>query len=877
MKPASIACVILFLAATLFAQSKPVSPINQDGGFVSPIIAPQLPSKRFGAAAHHNPTAPTSGPLFAPAVSYASGGYYGSSAAVADVNGDGKPDLVVANQCARGCNGGALGQGAVGVLLGNGDGTFLRAAAYDSGGFNGYAVAVADVNGDGKPDLLATIQCSSIPCSSDSRVGVLLGNGNGTFQAAVTYDSGGYVAESIAVRDVNGDGKPDIVVANQCVGYGNCSNGGGVGVLLGNGDGTFQKAVGYDSDGIAESVAVADVNGDGKPDIVVANYCVSGCADGTNSTVGILLGNGDGTFEPVVIIYSGGYASPSVAVADVNGDGKPDIAVSDQCTSGNLNSGCIDPEGVVSVLLGNGDGSFQAAVTYGTGGASAYSMAVADVNEDGKPDLVVANGCADSGCSNNGVVGVLLGNGDGTFQAAVTYDSGGRYALSVAVADVNRDGKPDIVVANDWVSTNNLSGIVGVLLNISSLTTTTLASSLNPSNFGQSVTFTATVTSGLKGTPTGTVSFFDTATGTNLGTSSLNVSAVATLQTSALGPSVHTITATYSGDTNFPASVSFVLSQVVLGAAAKLSPASLAFADQTVNTTSLRQSVTLKNTGDTPLIFTYIMFSGTGAASFHQVNNCGTALAGGASCVISVAFRPVGAGAASAALTLSDNAPSKLQKVPVSGIGVLPAVTFSPTSLTFPTQVIDTTSKAQTVTLTNSGAGLLNISNFAASAQFSQTNNCGSTVAPAGSCTLTVKFEPTGLDTITGSISVTDNALVSPQALPLTGVGTAIQLTPIGLSFGNQPVGTKSLAKTVSVSNKSHQTINMSGIQIRGADPSDFSFISTTCGASLSSGASCFIKVAFMPMVTGKRTATIAVSDDGGGEIQRAGLAGTGT
>jgi hypothetical protein len=207
----------------------------------------------------------------------------------------------------------------------------------------------------------------------------------------------------------------------------------------------------------------------------------------------------------------------------------------------------------------------------------------------------------------------------------------------------------------------------------------------------------------------------------------------------------------------------------------------------------------------------------------------------------------------------------------------VPAVTFSPTSLMFPLQVIYTTSKTQTVTLTNSGAGILNISKIAASPQFSQTNNCGSTLAPAGTCTLTVKFQPTALDSITGSISVTDNAPASPQALPLTGVATAIQLTPIGVNFGNQPVGTKSLAKTVTVSNKSHQTINISRIAIRGADPSDFPFISTTCGASLSSGASCFIKVAFMPTVTGQRTATVAVSDDGGGEIQRAALAGTGT
>ena len=159
--------------------------------------------------------------------------------------------------------------GSVGVLLGNGDGSFQAAVNYHTAGYFGMALAVADVNGDGKPDPPVTIQRGTIPCSSDSMVGVLLGNGNGTFQTAVTYSSGGYAAESIAVHDVNGDGKPDLLVSNQCASYGNCTNGGGVGVLHGNGNGTFQTAVSYSSTGIADSVAVADVNGDGKPDLLV--------------------------------------------------------------------------------------------------------------------------------------------------------------------------------------------------------------------------------------------------------------------------------------------------------------------------------------------------------------------------------------------------------------------------------------------------------------------------------------------------------------------------------------------------------------------------------------------------------------------------------
>lgn len=440
---------------------------------------------------------------FRTAVNYGSGGYFPSAVAVADVNGDGKPDLLVLNQCASACSGSSPGVGTVGVLLGNGDGTFQPVVTYVTSGYFGRALAVADVNGDGKPDVLVTIQCGTNPCSSDSLVGVLLGNGNGTFQTAVTYSSGGYAAESIAVQDLNGDGKPDVLVANQCASYGNCVNGGGVGVLLGNGNGTFQAAVSYSSIGIADSVAVADVNGDGKPDLLVANYCVPGnCPGGTGGTVAVLLGKGDGTFGTAVSYNSGGYAQPSMAIADVNGDGKP--------------------------------------------------------------DLLVASQCADSACSANGTAGVLLGKGDGTFQPVVNYGSGGYYASSLAVADANGDTKPDLLVANQWTSsTSSSNGTVGVLLNATiAATTTTLTSSSNPLFSGASETFTATVAHGWPAAPTGNVTFSDGTT--VLGSGPLNSSGVATLTiTSLTSPGTHSITAGYGGDANNLGSTSNALTVTV--------------------------------------------------------------------------------------------------------------------------------------------------------------------------------------------------------------------------------------------------------------------------------------------------------------------------
>jgi hypothetical protein len=396
-------------------------------------------------------------------VSYGSGGTF---LTLSDVNGDGKPDLLVVT------SGDCLScAGVVSVLLGNGDGTFQPPVAYSSGGYDAVSVAVGDVNGDGKPDLLVANSCGSSTCEGMGSVGVLLGNGDGTFQPAVAYSSGGYEAISVAVGDVNGDDRLDLQVANQCTD--DACTSGSVGILLGNGDGTFQPAVAYSSGGYdAISVAVGDVNGDGRLDLLVANTCPPGesnlCEDNlVSGTLGVLLGNGDGTFQPATTYDSGGYIPTAVAVADVNGDGKLDVVVAHQCaSSGNCVTGSgAAMAGTVGVLLGNGDGTFQAAASYESDGYLATSVAVGDVNGDGKPDLLAANFCViDSSCAANGSVGVLLGSGDGTFRAAVTYGSGAYDAAFLVVGDLNGDGKPDLLVANQCTDASCTSGSVGVML-----------------------------------------------------------------------------------------------------------------------------------------------------------------------------------------------------------------------------------------------------------------------------------------------------------------------------------------------------------------------------------------------------------------------------
>jgi FG-GAP-like repeat len=390
---------------------------------------------------------PSNAPVFLAPVTYSSGGKVPLSVAVVDLNHDGKPDLALANYCSGNSNCTNLTPGEVAVLLGNGDGTFQPAVTYASGGVVAWSIAVADVNGDGNPDLFVTNIFGYIP-SGHSTVGVLLGNGDGTFQPAIISDSGGFPGQSIAVADVNDDGKLDVVVGH-CDISGNCFTGSGnVAVLLGNGDGTFQPAVLYGSGGQdADAVAIADVNGDGKLDILAANCGVANVNDmgpcPIHAVVGVLFGRGDGTFDSAVP-YNSMFAARWLAVADVNGDQKPDILVAAQCGFANCDN---NGEGGVAVLVNNGDGTFQSTVMYASGAYEANSVAVADVNGDSKPDLLVANELVECCTSIFGRASVLLGNGDATFQPPITYDLPGGSAEAVAVADVNADGKPDLLLA----------------------------------------------------------------------------------------------------------------------------------------------------------------------------------------------------------------------------------------------------------------------------------------------------------------------------------------------------------------------------------------------------------------------------------------------
>jgi hypothetical protein len=354
---------------------------------------------------------------FQAAQGYATGGYfagYGGGVAVGDFNGDGKIDLAVSS-------------GGVSILLGNGDGTFQPAQNYAAGD-SPSSVAVGDFDGDGHLDLaVANYGYYTFPSGN---VSVLLGNGDGTFKAARSY---GHGSGPVAVGDFNGDGHPDLAEAD----------GGSVDILLGNADGTFQPPQSYRVDYFTAALAVGDLNGDGHLDLVVAG--LSGPEDYHsyhNRTVTILLGNGDGMFQPPqsyalsMSTQRFGFVYSSLAIADFKGDGHLDIAVGNPGDDAGNNSG-------VSVLLGNGDGTFQPAQTY-LAGFHPSSIAVGDFNGDGIPDLAVTDAAG-------GTLSILLGKGDGSFPTRDSYAIG-NYPSTVA-GDFNGDGKLDFAVVHDGMLT----------------------------------------------------------------------------------------------------------------------------------------------------------------------------------------------------------------------------------------------------------------------------------------------------------------------------------------------------------------------------------------------------------------------------------------
>ncbi len=315
-----------------------------------------------------------------------------------DFNGDGKVDLVAANE----------NNGTVSILIGRGDGTFNSQVAYGMGGTSP-SVAVGDLNRDGIQDLVS-------PNSSNDTVYVTLGRGDGTFGPAKSYSTG--VGPSQAVlSDLNGDGILDITTADY--------TSDAVSILLGNGDGTFKSRQSFSTSAEPTSLVTGDINRDGIEDIVTGHSY--------STTVNVLLGQGGGSFSSATS-YTMGAGPSAPSLGDLNGDGLLDLVTAD---SGSAS---------LSVRMGQGNGTFGSMATYTTG-SNPTSVHIGDFNGDGTSDLVTADSTGMS---------ILLGQDNGTFSTARSFATGtGSSPLSVSTGDFNGDGVIDLASAdvnNDSVS-----------------------------------------------------------------------------------------------------------------------------------------------------------------------------------------------------------------------------------------------------------------------------------------------------------------------------------------------------------------------------------------------------------------------------------------
>jgi hypothetical protein len=341
------------------------------------------------------------------------------------------------------------------------------------------------------------------------------------------------------------------------------------------------------------------------------------------------------------------------------------------------------------------------------------------------------------------------------------------------------------------------------------------------------------------------VTFHPTARGTRAGTLSLNSNAPGSMPTVNL-----------SGT-----------GQQVLASA---SPNTIAFGSQDLNMPSAAQFVTFTNTGDLLVNISSVSIAG----DFSQTNNCASPIPVGASCNFNITFTPKSTGSRSGTLTINGNFQSSPAVVSLSGTGVTPGASFAPTSLSFGSQRVGTSGAAKNVTLTNTGSGPLLISRFTVTGDYSQTNNCATSLAARTSCTISILFTPAARGNRNGTVTLNSNAPGSAPTVSLTGTGVApvASLSPTSLNFNNQLVSTTSGQKGVNLTNSGDFTMNISSISITG----DFAQ-TNNCSATLAPGAHCTINVTFKPTTTGTRNGTLLVNDDASNGVQQTTtLTGTG-
>jgi hypothetical protein len=550
----------------------------------------------------------------------------------ADFNGEGKLDIAY-------IIGAAYSSWYLVVQLGNGDGTFQAPVSYvaASGDTFPTALVAGDFNGDGKLDIAVTTENVLGPAFNYQ---VMLGNGDGTFRP-LTPGSLTYFPNSLAVADINGDGKLDLLVTSDLDQGAPYDIGGGVSVLLGNGDATFQTPILYDASNGYGDLVLGDFNGDGNLDFVAVQEVA-----GSNGAIVSLVyaeGNGNGTFQTAQQIGLDQSSSVLVA-ADLNGDGKLDFV-------------CADGNGA-AVFLGNGNGTFQSPARYGAG-LESFSVFVQDFNADGKLDLLLA----DSSQGSQGTF--LLGNGDGSFQSPTGFPSNVA-GFPIAAGDFNDDGRFDVVTDANTGSRLYLQGQIPVpILSSYSLTfpqqppgTTSPRQAVRLTNIG--IVPLAISNIGINGT--GASSFAQTGNCP----ASLTVNASCQISVTFTPPTPATgLTAALNITDDAPNSPQSV---ALTGTTPPfLSPTTVTMPSQYVGTSGLPQAVTLYNTGTTALAISNV--TATPSSDFSALSGCGSSLPAGQSCSIGVFFDPSTTGTRTGTLTVTDNATDSPQTSTLTGMG----------------------------------------------------------------------------------------------------------------------------------------------------------------------------------------------------------------
>ena len=323
----------------------------------------------------------------------------------------------------------------------------------------------------------------------------------------------------------------------------------------------------------------------------------------------------------------------------------------------------------------------------------------------------------------------------------------------------------------------------------------------------------------------------------------------------------------FGGDTD-----SFILKIGAASApAVALSPALLQYASQTVGSSSPAQTVLLRNVGSSPLLITSITPSG----DFAETDNCGNSVSAAGSCTLSITFTPTAPGTRAGTILIQDDAAGSAQIISLNGNGLGAFVSLTPSSLSFASTSVGSTSVAQTITLSNTGNMALNVSGVQISGDFAQTNNCPTSLSAGLTCAINVTFSPTLTGVRSGALTISDNVMGSPQTVALTGSGVTsapmVTLSPTSLCFFTSPVGTSSAVQIITISNLGNTPLSITNILTTG------NYTQTNkCPTSLSAGSACAISVTFAPTATGARSGALTISDSGTSSPQSGGLSGAG-